>query len=80
MSRKHLNILWVIVALGLGLMPGFSWAKGAGVLLERAQVSAVESGEALQVELTIRNQLSVHVNALELAIECLGTTSFKSSY
>ena len=79
MSRKHLNILWVIVALGLGLVPSFSWAKGAGVLLERAQVSTVESGEALQVELTIRNQLSVHVNAVELAIECRGTTSFASS-
>ena len=49
------------------------------MVLERAQVSAAESGEALQVEITLRNQLSVSVSAVELAIECSGTPAFESS-
>ncbi len=77
MSVKHLNILWVIVALAMVVMPGWAAAQDAGVLLERAQVSSLESGAALQVEVTIRNQLSVSVNSVELGLECSGSPKFQ---
>ena len=77
MSGKHLNILWVIVALAMVTMPLGAWAKGSGVLLERAQVSSVEDGEVLQIDLTLRNQLSVHVRAIELGLECKGEPKFE---
>ena len=77
MRVKHLNILWVIVAFGTCLMPRWAAAEGAGVIIERAQVSSLESGAALQIDVSIRNQLSVAVRAVELGLECQGTPTFE---
>ena len=62
----------VIVVLLLATAPSYGHAKDAGVVLERAQISAASSGHFLRVEVTLKNQLSVAVEAVELAIACQG--------
>jgi hypothetical protein len=74
MRLKHLKRIGLIVAwVALGL-PSHSLASKAGVILERAQVSLLGDSGLVQAELTLNNQLSSEVDAVELELACVGTT------
>lgn len=72
MRLKHIKRIGLIVALGALAWPGNLQASKAGVALERAQVSVLGDSGLLQAELTLSNQLSSEVDAIELELSCIG--------
>lgn len=75
MRLKHVKRIGLIVAWTTLGWPGNLQASKAGLVLERAQVSVLTGSGLIQAELTLSNQLSSEVNAVELELSCEGFSS-----
>jgi hypothetical protein len=75
MRLKHVKRIGLIVAFAALGWPGNLQASKAGVVLERAQVSVLADSGLIRTELTLSNQLSSEVDAVELELSCEGFSS-----